>query len=96
MESGVICSPVVKPDEGSRIGDRLTVKLKLDGRKLRALTLLVDGAPVRSIVHPNTGTLTLTFKTNELGDLARGPHALAATLAATNGESATVTTTIVR
>jgi glycerophosphoryl diester phosphodiesterase len=87
---------VVKPGEGSRIGDRLDVKLKLGGRNLRALTLLVDGAPVRSVVHPNTGMLTLTLKANELGDLARGSHALAATLAAANGESATVTTTIVR
>jgi hypothetical protein len=50
------------------------VKLKLGGRKLRALTLLVDGAPVRSVAHPNTGMLTLTLKTNELGDLARGPQ----------------------
>jgi hypothetical protein len=51
---------------------------------------------VRSVEHPEAGMVTLTVEADKLKDLAEGPHALTATLAAANGESVTVTTIVVR
>ncbi|TDD55841.1 hypothetical protein E1286_03615 [Nonomuraea terrae] len=72
------------------------MKVKLGGQDLRALTLLVDGAPVRTVSRPATGMLTLALGADVLAALPQGPHALTATLAAATGESTTVTTTVTR